>query len=68
MYSPATNTVTLLPRHALPNQTLQLTIVASKVLDALGRPIEANQAGNFVATFGKGGVSSGVRNFSPPQG
>ena len=57
IYSPTTNTVMLLPRHSVPNQTLQLTIVARGVLDALGRPIVANQAGNFVATFGKRGVS-----------
>ena len=57
VYSPATNTVTLLPRKSVPNQTLQLTIVASEVLDALGRPIEANQGVNFAATFGQRGIS-----------
>ena len=56
VYSPALNTVTLTPRRAAPNETLRLTIVASRTLDAEGRPIEANQGGNVVATFGKGGV------------
>jgi hypothetical protein len=36
---------------------LQLTINAAGPLDALGRPIQANQGAKFVVTFGKGAIS-----------
>ena len=51
-YDPARHTVTLVPRRTVPNQALQLTIAAGRVLDAEGRPIEGTggQPGsNFVA-------------------
>jgi hypothetical protein len=51
------NTVTLTPRGTLPDGTLQLTIDASLIPDAQGRPVEGNQGGNVVAVFGKAGTS-----------
>jgi len=57
VYSPAMVTVTLTPKGTVPNQTLQLTITAGLVLDAQGQPIEGNQGGNFVATFGRAGIT-----------
>jgi hypothetical protein len=57
-----TDTVTLLPRGTVPNQTLQLTVVTAGILDAAGVPVDAHPNGqpgvNFVVTLGStGGVS-----------
>jgi hypothetical protein len=50
--------VTLTPRGTVPNQPLQLTIVAARILDDEGEPVPANSGGDFVATLGsKGGIA-----------
>jgi hypothetical protein len=55
-YDPALHTVTLRPRGKLPNQKLQLTILGTGILDAEGRPIDANgkgqPGGNLVVVLG----------------
>ncbi len=40
-YNPATNCVTLTPARPVPNATMQITINATAILDAEGRPIES---------------------------
>jgi hypothetical protein len=56
VYNAAMNTVTLTPRGTVPNGALQLTIDASLIPDAQGRPVEGNQGGNVVAVVGKAGT------------
>ncbi len=52
--------MTLTPKAKLPTGVLQLTIIASAVFDAEGRPIDGDRngqpGGNFVATFRGAGV------------
>jgi hypothetical protein len=60
-YNPATFMITLVPAGTLIlSQPEQLTVTAALLTDALGRPLDGNHdgvpGGNFVATFGKGGV------------
>ncbi len=61
VYSAIAHTVTLTPKAKLPTGTLQLSIIASAVFDAEGRPIDGDRngqpGGNFVATIkGAGAV------------
>jgi hypothetical protein len=61
-YSATTDTVALIPRGAVPNRTLRLTVVTAGILDAAGVPVDANASGqpgaNLVVTLGsKGGVN-----------
>jgi hypothetical protein len=60
-YSPTAMTVTLVPRGTVPNQPLQLTIVAAGTLDAQGRPIDGNRdgqpGGDFQAVFTRAGLT-----------
>ena len=60
VYNASAHTVTLTPKAKLPTGMLQLTIIASAVFDAEGRPIDGDRngqpGGNFVATFRGAGV------------
>jgi hypothetical protein len=56
-YGLAPDCVTLTPRGTVPNQPLQLTIVAARILDDEGEPVAANSGRDFVATLGSKGVS-----------
>ncbi len=63
-YNSAQETVTLTPRGTVPNQTLELTINATLVLDARQRPIDGNgdgrPGGNFVATLTRNGALTSI--------
>jgi hypothetical protein len=59
-YDLAGHTVTLTPRGTVPNQTLQLSITGSSLLDASAQRIDGNRdgqpGGSLAATFGNAGI------------
>ncbi len=61
-YSAATSAVILAPRGKLPNQTMQLTVIASLIEDANGHSLAGTSSGqpgtNFTATLNSRGVLS----------
>ena len=57
VYNPRIETVTLTPRGDGPERDAATDDRHRRDPDAEGRPIEANQGGNFVATFGNAGIS-----------
>jgi hypothetical protein len=64
VYNASNHSVTLTPRSKFnPAKTEELTVNAALVTDALDRPIDGNAegqaGGNYVATFGRGGVTVG---------
>jgi hypothetical protein len=64
VYNASNHSVTLTPRGKLnAAKPEELTINATLVTDALGRPIDGNDdgqpGGNYVATFSRGGVTIG---------
>jgi hypothetical protein len=71
-YDAATHTVVLTLRGSLNlGQSLQLRISAAGVLDAWGRPLDGKHSGqpggDFVATFGKGGVRISIARTHPDR-
>ena len=68
-YSSGMHTVTLTTKGTVPSQTLQLMINTAVVLDAQGQRIAGNgtgqSGGNFVESFGKGGITLASTSGSP---